>query len=916
MEITKDSLKKYFQKEKYEVRLFTEKGFIRKKCSKCGAYFWTLSPDVNECGDTVCVGGYKFITNKATRKWDLHEAIKKWCEFFEVNGHKRIREYPVVARWRDDLYFTIASIANFQPWVINGAANPPANPLVVPQPCIRFGGKGFCDIDNVGRTGRHLSSFIMGGQHAFNSDKRNLKAYWMDRCIELNYNFLVNYLKLKPEEITYREDVWIGGGNFGPSLEAFCGGLEIVNNVFIQYELFNEGFRELDLKIVDVGWGMERISWFTQGTPTIYDATFPNVLEYMRKQTGIKADEEILVKYSILSGILNVDECVDLNLAKKHIAEKMGISYEELSKTLAPLESLYAIADHTRTLVFALADGAIPSNVGGGYNLRVLLRRVFNLNEMYNFNLDINKICKMHVDYLKKTYPQVSGCLSILDDILEIERKRYYKTLASGKTYVKSLLRKGKRIDVDTLIEMYESKGIPPELVENIAKQEGKKFEIPGDFYLKLEARHRMPKAVKEGYKLPIDPTEVEGVPRTEKIYYSAPYAKTFSAQVLRILNGRYLILDKTAFYPTGGGQLCDEGYLGGIKVVNVFKVGEVIVHTLEKECLFKEGDTVEGVINWDRRWNIMRNHTATHIVNSAARRVLGDHVWQAGAEKTVDKARLDITHYKMPTPDEIKEIEELSNNVVVENRHVKIYTMLREKAEEKYGFRIYQGGVVPGKELRIVEVENWEVEACGGTHVRSTGEIGLIKIVNVERIQDSVVRLEFKTGPAAIKYIQSQEEILKQSAEMLRVPVNLLPSAVKKFFTSYKELKKEVERLREKTASKIKTERVQINDFTLNWSFLPGESVKALIKTAAALLDSEELVLLIGSNGKKYFVLMATSKLIKKGINCGEIAKKVCQKLKGGGGGKEDLGQGACPTDTDPRDILTEVIAEIKQLA
>ena len=184
--MNKDKLKDIFQPSNYEVDLFKQKDFTRKICSNCATNFWTIDPDRTTCGDTPCEGGYQFIGKKTTNL-DFHQMLDRITTFFEKHGHTSINPYPTVARWRDDLDFTIASIADFQPWVTNGTLPPPANPLVVPQPCIRFGGD-FSDIDNVGRTGRHLSSFIMFGQHSFNSENTP-NGYWMDRCIELNLIF-------------------------------------------------------------------------------------------------------------------------------------------------------------------------------------------------------------------------------------------------------------------------------------------------------------------------------------------------------------------------------------------------------------------------------------------------------------------------------------------------------------------------------------------------------------------------------------------------------------------------------------------------------------------------------------------------------------------------------------------------------
>ncbi|NVM55191.1 MAG: alanine--tRNA ligase, partial [Candidatus Helarchaeota archaeon] len=332
--LDKKDLRKIFGRAAYEVQLFKEKDFIRKQCPHCGTFFWTLNPDRKDCGDTNCIGGYTFIGKGSGKSWDFHDTVKNWCKFFEDEGHTRITEYSTVARWRDDIEFTIASIACFQPNVLNGTIKPPANPLVLPQPCIRFGGKGFNDIDNVGRTGRHLTSFIMGGQHAFNSKKLGYKGYWMDRCIELDFQFLTQVLAIPESKITLREDIWLGGGNFGPCLESFCDGLEIVNSVFMQYEVLpDDSHRQMEMTVVDVGWGVERIGWYATGTPSVYEATFGPVLTKMKKTVGLKLDTDLLNKYYVLSGLLNVDE-VDIKVERQKVAQKIGIDYHELERVL------------------------------------------------------------------------------------------------------------------------------------------------------------------------------------------------------------------------------------------------------------------------------------------------------------------------------------------------------------------------------------------------------------------------------------------------------------------------------------------------------------------------------------------------------------------------------------------------------
>ena len=323
MSISKEQLKKRFTKEDYEVKLFKEKGFTRKQCPICNHNFWTLVPDKETCGDTRCSGGYEFLGKKG-KNLNFDGMIKSLTDFFVKNGHTAIKDYPVVSRWRADMDFTIASIADFQPWVLDGVIDPPANPLVVPQMCIRTGGE-FSDIDNIGKTARHLTSFVMFGQHSFNSEKLT-GGYWIDRCIDLNFQYLTEEIGLKPDEITYSEGIWSGGGNFGPNLEAFAFGAELVNNVFIAYGFENGSVKKLDMQVIDVGWGLDRISWFTQGTPTIYEAIFPNVVSYLQKENGYKVDQDLLLKYSKLSGLLAVEDVKDLREERVELAKKLGMT--------------------------------------------------------------------------------------------------------------------------------------------------------------------------------------------------------------------------------------------------------------------------------------------------------------------------------------------------------------------------------------------------------------------------------------------------------------------------------------------------------------------------------------------------------------------------------------------------------------
>jgi alanyl-tRNA synthetase len=287
----------------------------------------------------------------------------------------------------------------------------------------------------------------------------------------------------------------------------------------------------------------------------------------------------------------------------------------------------------------------------------------------------------------------------------------------------------------------------------------------------------------------------VEGLPATQQLFYADEYSKEFEAKVLKIIDDQYVILDRTLFYPTSGGQQNDTGILNGRQVVNVERWGNIIVHYVEKPN-FKTGQFVVGKLDWPRRLQLMRHHDATHIINGVSRRVLGDHIWQAGSEKTPEKARLDITHYSNLTKEELQKIERLANEVVLAGGPIKKLTMKKSDAEKKYGFRLYQGGAVPGAEIRVV-LSDIDVEACGGTHLNNTMEIGPIKILGSKKIQDGVVRLEFVAGARALEEMQKESKLLTDSATVFSIPEEQLPKTCERFFNEWKSQRKDLEKFK-----------------------------------------------------------------------------------------------------------------------
>jgi alanyl-tRNA synthetase len=765
---TKKELIQEFQKNPdryWKVKLFDELGFKRRQCKNCGKFFWSLK-EQDTCNDSTC-RSYDFIGKPITKKpLDIFQTWKKIQKFFEDNGHATLNRYPTVCRWYP-LYFTIAGVVNF--YRVNEEGNldweVPANPSILLQPCLRFN-----DIPNVGLNSKSFTCFGMVQQTSFFDGK---KGYWKDKCIELDFNLLTKVFKIKPEEINFIEDAWIGYGAFGSSLEYHVQGIELGNAVFTEFAGNLENYREMKEKVIDMGAGWERFCWITQGTLTSYDAVFGPVVEKMKKICGIEYDKKLFSRYAKISGKVNLDEYADLKIVLGKIASQLGISEEDLKRNIEPLQALYSVADHSRALVFAIADGGLPSNVAGGYNLRVILRRALSFIDKFNWSLKIEDVVNWHINYLKKMFPELEERKREIEEILQAEINKYKNTKERVGRIIQSF--SGRKISEEELITLYDSEGVTPEQLG---------IEVSSDFYSKVTERHMVQKQEEE--KIVLD---VSGLPKTKILYYED--VLKFRAKVLKV-SGNFVVLDQTAFYPTSGGQEHDTGYIAGSRVVDVFKLHSVIVHQLES-CNIKEGQIVDCEVDKKRREILKRHHDAIHIISGAARKVLGSHVHQHGAEKTEEKARIDITHFESLDEGQEEKIENLANKIVEKALPIKKYVMNRGEAERKYGFGIYAGGYIPSRKLRIVEIPGFDVEACGGLHGNNTKDVGFIKILKTKRIADGLVRIEIKAGDVALKYMREKERILKEVAKKLKVKEEKVPEAVKKLFEEWKRKRKEV---------------------------------------------------------------------------------------------------------------------------
>ena len=913
---------KRFPQEEYALPFFKQEGFMRKRCPNCGEHFWTQNREQVTCGESTSeeCASYNFLGNPPTnRSYSLPEMREEFLSFFEKNGHARISPYPVVARWRSDIYLTHASIIDFQPYVTDGISPPPANPLVIVQPCIRL-----VDIANTGPTfGRHLTIFEMGGHHAFNYPDK--EVYWKDQTVRYHHEFVTDVLGIKSEDVTYKEDVWIGGGNAGPDVECIIGGLEVGTLVFMQYKVVNDEFVKLPIRTVDTGYGIDRFAWLSQGVPSCFHAIYGDLLEKVFKMAGVtNVDNNFLCNVAKYSGLVSVDKTANRLDARRRVAKLVGINLEDLDRKLAPVENAFAVADHTKCLSFMLSEGIVPSNIHEGYLARLLFRRVYRLMRILDMKPDqLYDIVDMQVGHWSKDYPQLHTMRNEIVEMLKVETEKFGDTIKRGEAMVKRIVNDMKKENIKiisdlTLTELYDSHGLPPEIVKQVSEPAGVKVTVPENFYALIAKRHMQANKPAE-----MDETETEGsleasvskLPPTEQMYYDDAYIKEFDAKILKVIDGGYVVLDKTCFYPEGGGQPADHGFLVfhelTAEIVEVVKIGNVIVHKI-LGSLPTEGSKVRGLLDWNRRYALMKAHTATHLVNGAARRVLGEHVWQHGTQKGLETTRLDISHYKRLTPEEVHKIEDLANQAIQANLRVETLWMPRTEAEARYGFRLYQGGAVPGKDIRVVKTGNWDVEACAGTHLKNTGEAGFLKIVYTERIQDGVERIGYAVGPEALKAVQKQEIMLWKVSEALNAPLEKLDATAEKLVKDLKEANSEKRRLIKELAAK-EGAGIQNADSTKQAEEIDGIKlvkrdfeetidVDRMVQTASEMIKQDETIvtLFYGSNGKTARILvMAGNDAVRNGINAGEIVKVVSPLIGGGGGGRPNFAQGG-GTDTD----------------
>ena len=924
------------------IPFWQESGHSCRECTVTGLRFWSRDPSRTTSGDTV-EDSYTFIGNPIIegfpmRGKPLKDAMREtFLDYFEQRGHARIDPYPILARWRDDIHLTIASIADFQPHVTSGLVPPPANPLGISQPCIRL-----TDVAAVGRSGRHLTTFEMMAHHAFNRPDDGDVIYWIDQCVRYCDDMLVNTFGITPEEITYIENPWSGGGNAGPALEVIVGGLELATLVFMNLEEHEHGdieikglrYREMPLQIIDTGYGLERFCWAAAGTSTIYEAIYPESVDWLKKIAGFDSmveglglgvdTNDLLAELSQLAGILNIDVGTDVDSLYQRLVERLGdggveISVSNLKRLTEPLSSIYAIPDHMHAICNMLGDGLVPSNTKGGYLARMMARRVCRMKGDLGIEISLSELAAHHID----NHLDIAGFVQSREGILTIlalEEARYHEMLRKGEAAVRTALRQlpqdAKEAPDEILFRLAEERGLNPEMVVSIATKLGwKDISVRVGFAADMAARNaeRTKTAAKAKSKGEIFHSDY---PPTQQDYYSDTSQTEFSATVLDctslsqiqiesldlspevvVTPTHSVVLDRTLFYPEGGGQLGDQGTLGEAKVVDTRIEKGVIYHLTN--CSVDEGE-ISGKIDWERRRQLMDHHTAVHIVGGSARTILGPHIWQAGSNKGERYARIDLTHYSRLSRDDLDKIEDHANEIIAKNPVVEKLILDRAEADMQFGFELYQGGPPKHTQIRIIKIGEHDVQACGGTHHDNTGEVAELRIIRSSQVQDGVERLQIVAGETAREHARVQERLLNESSEVLGVSPEDLPSAVSRFFDEWKSQQKKIESL-ESEIVRLRTSGGgdgAVEKDGIRYAVMEvGGDMKAVMSMLSQLTRDPQkptlAVLGTRDGGGKLIVASTEGTIAAEKHDANDILRAIAGHINGGGGGRPTMAQG-----------------------
>lgn len=843
-----------------------------------------------------------------------NELREAYLQFFsEKKGHLRLPSFSLIPKDDPTLLLIGAGMAPLKPF-FTGKMKPPRTRVTTSQRCVRTG-----DIENVGRTARHQTYFEMLGNFSFGD-------YFKGEAIPWAWEFLTEVIELPKDKLwvtVYPDDeeaiaIWkaqpgfpqdhivklddnfweIGPGPCGPDSEIYidlgeergCGSpdcavgcdcdryLEIWNLVFTQYDRQEDGsYKNLAHKNIDTGCGLERLASVVQNKKTNFetDLLYP-IIEYAAKTAGVTYGK---------------DETTDI--------------------------SLKVIADHARSMAIMIMDGILPSNEGRGYVLRRILRRAVRHGHMLGIT---NKFLEGAVDAVVDIYRDARDFEELVQKaeyikkVISIEEDRFAATLNQGiellNGEIQTVKAAGKtELDGKIGFRLYDTFGFPWELTEEILHEHGLDLDKAGFDQAMEEQRTRARNARAENTrvavpdlssidvsKLTVDPEAHEG--KVVAIWKDGRL-------VDEIHDGEEagIILDKTPFYAEGGGQVGDEGLLiselGRIKAVNAKKLPDGTVYHVAyvEEGQLKVGETVRIEIDQVKKLASARNHTATHLLQAALKRVVGDQVNQAGSSVTPERLRFDFTNFEPVTPQQLADVEALVNEKILQGIDVEISQMSLEEAKAAGAMALFSEKY--GDVVRVVKVPGFSMELCAGSHVKNVGQIGMFKIVSESGIASGVRRIEAITGKAALDFVQEKMGLLSQAASALKTSEEEVPSAISRLQSSAKEMESklaQVASMQEKADAQQLVAGVQeiqgIHVIAGKANVHGMDALRELADMVIGKIESGVVVLGCVSDGKVNLVVKASKDVVKKGIHSGKIIKEAAAVVGGGGGGRPDMAQ------------------------
>ncbi len=862
-----------------------------------------------------------------------NELREKYLQFFASKDHLVLPSYSLIPENDPTLLMVGAGMAPFKPF-FTGKMKPPHPRITTSQKCVRTG-----DIENVGKTARHHTFFEMLGNFSFGD-------YFKREAIAWAWEFITKHLEIPEEQLwvtIYPDDeeafdIWtkevgvnpkrvvklednfweIGPGPCGPCSEIYvdlgpergCSDncvlgcdcdryLEIWNLVFTQFDRDEAGnYNPLAKKNIDTGAGLERIASVLQNKKSNFetDLIFP-IIEYASKVSGVK--------------------------------------YETSTKNDI---SLKVIADHARSMTIMILDGILPSNEGRGYVLRRIIRRAIRHGRLLGIETSfLAGAVDAVITIFGNVYPELVEKQDYIRKVISLEEERFHTTLAQGIELLSKLIADLKVTGKDVLdgksaFKLYDTFGFPWELTAEILEEN--KFSLDKDAFdaAMNEQRERARAARQENQRVSVP--DLTGINVDSlKQDYNVTTAKVVllwkdGKAVEQVHDGEEvgIILDTTAFYAEGGGQAGDTGMIetevGKVEIENAKKLANGTIYHIGMvvEGLIKVGDNVKILIDAEVKQATARNHTATHLLHAALKNIVGEHGNQAGSSVNSERLRFDFSHFEPLTTEQIEKIEQQVNEAILKAITVDINETTQNEAKEMGAMALF--GEKYGDIVRVVNIKDFSVELCGGTHVNNVAEIGLFKIVSEAGVASGVRRIEAITGKLAYDKVNIVEKTLNKTASLLKSRNNEVVEKIEALLTQVKTLEQQLavanSKMAQETASELLATAIDVNGVTIVNAEVEIEDMDGLRNLADLLRDKLTVgVIVLGAkiaDDKVNFVVMATKDAVAKGIHAGNIIKETAKVAGGGGGGRPDMAQagGKNPKKiTEALTMATEVITK-----